>query len=193
VQELEFLYSLMSRGLTPKEIEDEYQDTEFPPRQKRWIAGKRIYYEAVRKVIGDNIAKEQDPLVVNRVEKHSQALSELIDRLTLAITNLTLIPFHDEDGEIMVWTECGAPEETEVSKNIKNGRIIKFQLSVEDDPMFECLPSHLGEKIWGMFQEWKGSLVQSKQQELYSKAESDDWNEDLYEYMCKGKTKSLNN
>jgi len=73
-QELEFLFSKMLRGLPPREIVEEYQDSEYPPRQHRWIREKQRYFDAAKKVLGESIKVEQNPLVIEAKKAHQEEL-----------------------------------------------------------------------------------------------------------------------
>jgi len=73
-QELEFLFTLMARGLSSREIVEEYQGSEFSPRQHRWVAEKQRYFDAARKILSENIKVEQNPLIVEARKVHQEEL-----------------------------------------------------------------------------------------------------------------------
>ena len=179
-QELEFLFSLMARGLTPRQIVEEYQDTEYPLRQHRWVSEKQRYFAAARKVLAESIKSAQDPLLVEAQRKHFEDLCSIIERLEHTVTNVTSVSVHEAETHIE-WMSPYEYDEDQLTETEKadarmsmktdGGRITILMLGIEEHPIFECLANHLEGKVWHLYQEWKKVQVQLGQKYLdYNKS-----------------------
>lgn len=169
------MFSLMTRGLTPSEIADEYQDTEFPARSRRFIAEKQRYFDATRKVLGESIKAEQDPLVVEARKKHFEELCGLIESLEESISWLTNVGIYkgvDWSSDGLQIADLDYPPEghPHIVIEIKSGRITEVSLHhVEGDPLFGGLLKHLGNEFSEMYYEWKELFRQRLQRYLRQK------------------------
>jgi hypothetical protein len=85
VEELEFVYKAIARGLSDLEIMEEMGDTEFPRRtDARYFRRKRREYNAARSVLEVQVAAEQDPLLIEKRRQHEE---ELVAALTILRNN----------------------------------------------------------------------------------------------------------
>ena len=82
VEELEFVYKAIARGLSDLEIKDEMEDTEFPQRtDNRFFRQKRREYNAARSALGADV---EDPLLIEKRRQHEE---ELVAALTILRNN----------------------------------------------------------------------------------------------------------
>ena len=85
VEELEFVYKAIARGLSDQEIKEEMRDTPFPRRTStRFFRQKRREYNAARSVLEVQVAAEQDPLLIEKRRQHEE---ELVAALTILRNN----------------------------------------------------------------------------------------------------------
>ena len=78
VEELEFVYKAIARGLSGLEIMDEMGDTEFPLRTSaRYFRQRRREYDAARSALR---AEVEDPLLIEKRRQHEE---ELVAALTI--------------------------------------------------------------------------------------------------------------
>jgi len=184
-QELGFLFSLMARGLTPKQIVDEYQDTEYPLRQHRWVSEKQRYFDAAKKVLEERIKANQDPLMLEALRKHFDELYSLIDKLEHQIRLIDEFgPGYKvqwkllDDYEGYRFSRIG--EDVTTRLRICNQEVVKFYLEIEtSEPLFPCIRNHLPSKIWTMYEEWKKLCRSSLQSDLNYVLDKTTWDGDL--------------
>ena len=85
VEELEFVYKAIARGLSDREIMDEMEGTEFDRRTStRFFRQSRREYNAARSVLEVQVAAEQDPLLIEKRRQHEE---ELVAALTILRNN----------------------------------------------------------------------------------------------------------
>ena len=85
VEELEFVYKAIARGLSDQEIKEEMRDTPFPRRTStRFFRQSRREYNAARSVLEVQVAAEQDPLLIEKRRQHEE---ELVAALTILRNN----------------------------------------------------------------------------------------------------------
>ncbi|NVM22352.1 MAG: hypothetical protein HWN68_11300 [Desulfobacterales bacterium] len=154
-QELEFLFSLMEKGYEPREIAFEYQDTDFLPRDQRFIRSQRRYFDAARKVLGESIKAQQDPVVVEARKKHTEDLCGFIDELIeelYRIEEFTLL-----SDSCYYFCHPNRPGVDSITPIIE----------VQGGPLFGALHSHLkNERVWELYEKWKESMRQAIKQEF---------------------------
>ena len=82
VEELEFVYKAIARGLSDLVIKDEMEDTEFPQRtDNRYFRQRRREYNAARSALG---AEVEDPVLIEKRRQHEE---ELVAALTILRNN----------------------------------------------------------------------------------------------------------
>jgi len=74
IEELEFIYSQLAR-LSDQEVLEELEDTEFPPRSLGFLKRRRREFNAAKKVLQVQLAKEIDPLAAKRRQEHFTKLA----------------------------------------------------------------------------------------------------------------------
>ena len=85
VEELEFVYKAIARGLSDREIMAEMEGTEFDRRTStRFFRQSRREYNAARSVLEVQVAAEQDPLLIEKRRQHEE---ELVAALTILRNN----------------------------------------------------------------------------------------------------------
>lgn len=165
-QELEFLFSLMEKGYEPREIEFEYQDTDFPPRDQRFIRSQQRYFNAARKVLGESIKAEQDPLVLEARKKHFEDLCDLMEALEEQVgtwgTWSRAIDFSGEEPrDVRIEHEFpkldGRTFSDYANFYVSDNGKVKTVLWLEIiDQRFPYLQEHMkNEKVWRLYEEWK--------------------------------------
>ena len=82
VEELEFVYKAIARGLSDLVIKDEMEDTEFPQRtDNRYFRQRRREYNAARSALGADV---EDPVLIEKRRQHEE---ELVAALTILRNN----------------------------------------------------------------------------------------------------------
>ena len=80
-EELEFIFSCFKRGLSDPEVLDELGDTEFIPRNRRFIHERRRHFDAAKRVLFSDVYTEATSLITNQRQKHFQRLTEMTTAL----------------------------------------------------------------------------------------------------------------
>ncbi|NVM22351.1 MAG: hypothetical protein HWN68_11295 [Desulfobacterales bacterium] len=154
-QELEFLFDCMARGLQTREIVDEYQGTEFPPRQHRWIAEKQRYFDAARQVLSGESRNKHFSELCSLIERFELE----VDQVKIALRDVSIGANGIENGIAYTFKGIEHPKYGTVlfwhsSKTVLLSR--DFGLPVQEHPLFRCLVEHLGSnalQAWDMWEE----------------------------------------
>ena len=149
IEELQFLFECFGRGLDSPAVTEEYQETEFPIRDRRTLSKWRIRYEVARRVILNGEERSADPIMVEARNKHFGELTHVAEGM---FRDLTSTP---EELEAAFGATCV------VHYRVMEGGRLEVSLPMEEDVVgFQALQAHTANEIefWATFDRFKGAL-----------------------------------
>lgn len=172
--ELEFIFDCMRRGLEPKEILWEMEDTEFPSRGREFISRKRKYFGAAKKVLEKHTESRQEPWLVEAGIAHRRDLLRLAKRFAERLEQIRGLPVeHEMDSHVLFLSEYAYNRIPALKFDNIDDRVENVRLEVEDDPLFEGLRHHLvDDDLWKAYHEMKQLIANCIQLEGTL---ADDW------------------
>ena len=149
-EEWQFLCDCFGRGLDSPAVTEEYQETEFPIRDRRTLSKWRIRYEVARRVILNGEERAADPIMVEARNKHFGELTHVAEGM---FRDLTSTP---EELEAAFGATCV------VHYRVMEGGRLEVSLPMEEDVVgFQALQAHTANEIelWGTFDRFKDAML----------------------------------